>query len=70
MLLQRRQSQEGGVGLQVKPAEWIEMMLYLITPGGGRTATKEARAEVTWMKHGREQKRLFEAEMLRGEHQD
>jgi hypothetical protein len=25
----------------VKPAEWIEMMLYLITPGGGRTATKE-----------------------------
>ena len=30
--------------LQVKPAEWIEMMLYLITPGGGRTATKEVSA--------------------------
>jgi hypothetical protein len=41
----------------VKPAEWIEMMLYLITPGGGRTATKEARAKETWKKHGRELRR-------------
>ncbi len=34
-----------GEGVQVRAAEWMEMMLYLITPGGGRTATKEVIGE-------------------------
>jgi hypothetical protein len=40
------------MGRQVRPLKMIEMMIYLIAPGGGRFATQEARAVRRWQAIG------------------